>query len=112
MLEELLGCGLNELLVILPQPATDCGSRTTVQTDPVGHVSAAVLGLAVAVREGDLLVGELGVPVQHGEGDRSVQVIHVDAGGDHVLDAVQQKVWQGLVILGLMMPPIGWDTLC
>lgn len=83
-----------------------------MQTDPVVYVSAAFLGLAVAVREGGLLVGELGIPVQHGEGDRSVEVIHVHTGVDHVLDAVQQKVWQGLGILGWMMPPIGWDTLC
>ena len=83
-----------------------------MQPNPIAYDPAAVLSLAVAVRDGGLLVGELGIPVQHGEGDRSVQVIHVDAGGDHVLDAVQQKVWQGLGILGLMMPPIGWDTLC
>ena len=83
-----------------------------MQTNPVVDVSAAFLGRAVAGRERGLLVGELGVPVQQGEGDSSVEVIHVYTGVDHVLNAVQKKVWQGLGILSWMVPPVGWNTLC
>ena len=83
-----------------------------MQPNPIAYDPAAVLSLAVAVRDWGLLVGELGIPVQHGEGDSSVEVIHVHTCVDHVLDTIQKKVWQGLGILLWVVPPIGWDTLC